>query len=305
MPCYHPKQGWRSLKVNPSGKRSIIFGKNNVLANRSDPIYVPCGQCIGCRLEYSRQWAIRLVHEASLYENNCFITLTYNNETIPDDWSLNKKDYQDFMKALRHAIYPKRIRFFHCGEYGEKTYRPHYHAVIFNHDFNDKVYWSNTNAGPLYVSPTLSKLWNKGQHRIGAVTFESAAYVARYVTKKINGDNAINAYTRIDEETGEVLVVQPEYATMSRRPGIASTWYNKFKTDVFPKDFITIRGKKMFAPKYYTKALELENPKLHRTIKEKRLAHAEDQAKNNTPDRLGVRETCKKAQISQLRRRVE
>ena len=141
MPCYYPIDGWRSKNVNPeTGKRSIVFTKDQAFLDM--PVKVPCGQCIGCRLERSRQWAMRCVHEAQLHEDSCFITLTYNDENLPDDASLNVKHFQNFMKEFRAAIAPKKVRFFHCGEYGEHngTYkheqsyglsslgRPHYHC---------------------------------------------------------------------------------------------------------------------------------------------------------------------------------
>jgi hypothetical protein len=231
MPCYSPLDGWLSKDRNPSGKRSIVFTKSEALVDR--PVKLPCGRCIGCRLEKSRQWAVRMMHEASLYEENCFITLTY--EKMPPNDSLNKKHFQDFMKRLRKAYGGRTIRYFHCGEYGENFGRPHYHAILFNLDFNDKKYWSIVNGNKYYTSEKLNKIWGKGYCIIGSVSFDSAAYVARYVTKKITGEAAFEHYTDFDRETGEITRERdPEYATMSRRPGIGSVWLDKFKTDVYP-----------------------------------------------------------------------
>ena len=213
MACYYPMKAYRSQTVNPSGKRSIVFNKNQGFADME--VELPCGQCIGCRLERSRQWAIRMAHEAQLHEDNCFLTLTYNDENLPKHNSLKLKDFQKFMKRLRKA-FGKKIRFFHCGEYGEKFQRPHYHAIIFGLDFKDKILFSEQNDQKLYISPTLNKIWGLGHATIGDVTFQSAAYVARYITKKITGDRAQDHYNEINYETGEILSERrPEYTTIS------------------------------------------------------------------------------------------
>ena len=156
MPCYHPIKGFRSREVNPgTGRRPLVFNKKDGFEDL--PVEIRCGQCVGCRLDRSREWAIRCVHEAALYDDNCFVTLTYNDENLPDPPSLVVRDCQLFMKKLRRRYEPKKIRFFLCGEYGEMNRRPHYHAILFNHDFEDKVLWQNSSSGsPLYVSSYLS-----------------------------------------------------------------------------------------------------------------------------------------------------
>ena len=117
MACYTPLKGYRSTELTKNGKRKIVFNRNHGFADL--PVTVPCGQCIGCRLERSRQWAIRCTHEASLWEKNCFITLTYNDENLPKDGSLDVTHFQKFMKRLRKK-HGAGIRFYHCGEYGDK-----------------------------------------------------------------------------------------------------------------------------------------------------------------------------------------
>jgi len=238
MTCYHPLTGYRSKDRNPSGKRSIVFNPGPKHALSGVPVKLPCGQCIGCRLERSRQWAIRCVHEASLHSQNSFLTLTYADEKLPADGSLVVKHHQDFMKRLRKHLSQERkdpcpchkgtdtkVRFFHCGEYGETYGRPHYHTLLFGHDFEDKVLEFTTPRGDeVFTSKTLGELWTHGLSKIGSVTFESAAYVARYITKKVTGDDAEKYYE------GR----KPEYVTMSRRPGIAHSWFEKFKSDVSP-----------------------------------------------------------------------
>lgn len=310
MPCYHPLHGFRSLRPNANGKRPIVFSSTR--GDIGEPVSVPCGQCIGCRLEYSRQWAIRCVHEASLHASNSFLTLTYDDDHLPRDMSLDLDHFQRFMKRLRKKVGP--VRFFHCGEYGEKFKRPHYHAIIFGYDFPDKQLFKIMPRGDrLYRSPILEKLWPYGYSTIGDVTFESAAYVARYVVKKINGkaadeideETGLKHYELFDSVSGEIHQRRKEYTTMSRNPGIAAGWYQKYKSDVFPADEVIMRGKALKPPKYYDALYEAENPNAFAEMKEARKKAAEDRAHNSTPDRLAVREKVKLAQISYLRRSVE
>lgn len=258
------------------------------------PIDLPCGQCVGCRLERSRQWAVRCVHEASLHEKNCFITLTYNKENLPADQSLDVKHFQDFMKRLRFKYGPK-IRFFHCGEYGENFGRPHYHACLFNHDFSDKILWSERQGCKLYRSQELEEIWGKGYATVGEVTFESAAYVARYIMKKITGDKAEKHYE------GK----KPEYTTMSRRPGIAKGWIEKYTTDVYPSDNLVLRGKEMKPPKFYDNYFELTNPEKFSTVKRNRAQHAEKIAEKEPFYRLAVREEHQELKSKTLKRGYE
>jgi len=308
MPCFKPLTAWRSREFNPSGKRGITFNPREAF-EPDVPIELPCGQCVGCRLERSRQWAIRCIHEASLHEENCFITLTFSPEHLEkreNPWSLRKKDFQDFMKRTRKHFGSKKVRFFHCGEYGEKYGRPHYHALLFGVDFDDKRLHRVINGHRLYVSPTLEKLWPFGYSSIGNVTFESAAYVARYIMKKVNGDLADEHYTVVDPETGELLgKKEPEYTTMSRRPGIASAWFDRFADDVYPSDFVTVRGKKMRPPKFYDRLMEETRPYEMEDIKNLRVENAKAHADNNTPERLAVREKVQLMKLDKLPRNLD
>lgn len=302
MTCFHPLKGWRSRYVNKSGKRSIVFNQKDGFSDK--PMKVPCGQCIGCRLEHSRQWAMRCVHEASLYDQNCFITLTYAPEHLPEDESLNLRHFQLFMKKLRKKYGPK-IRFFHAGEYGAKYRRPHYHAILFNHAFTDMKPWKKSPSGAmLYRSAELEKLWPYGYSSVGHVTFESAAYVARYVMKKITGDQAEQHY-KTETRFGEIFDLKPEYTTMSRRPGIATDWFKRFKSDVYPLDEVVQRGIKMRPPRYYDKMFELEHPDDYRVIKAKRKSAARKHTDDQTPERLRVRERCTQARAQQLIRGID
>lgn len=296
-------QGYRSRKTTENGKRTIVFKPHEGYTDL--PVIIPCGQCIGCKLERSRQWAMRCVHEASLYQDNCFLTLTYDNEHLPEDRSLNKKHFQDFMKRFRKDNKEITIKYFHCGEYGEDTERPHYHACVFNFDFQDKQLWKIQNGHRLYISPTLQKLWKHGYAVIGDVTFDSAAYVARYILKKITGNQEPHTYLRINHQTGELYYLNPEYATMSRNPGIGKKWFEKYKDEIFPDDFVIINGKKSNIPRFYSNQYEATNKgefnKIQKTRLKKMLKHADD----NSFARLAVKETVKLAQLAQLKRPME
>ncbi|MEO5368178.1 MAG: hypothetical protein H7831_17865 [Magnetococcus sp. WYHC-3] len=302
MPCYSPLNGYKSRELTANGKRKIVFSPREGFYDL--PVTISCGQCIGCRLEKSRQWAMRCVHEASMHENNCFITLTYDEKNLPKNKSLEVEHFQKFMKRLRFK-FGEGIRFFHCGEYGERFGRPHYHAVLFNFDFKDKSLWKEERGVRLFVSEALSELWPFGFSTIGEMTFESAAYVARYVLKKQSGKN-LTRYLIINPETGEIIGERkPEYTTMSRRPGVGKMWFEKYKDDVYPSDEVVIRGKVMKPPKFYDKILELTDPTQFKKIKASRTAKGYARKADSTPERLKVRETVKKAQLKSLKRGLD
>ena len=264
------------------------------------------GRCVGCRLERSRQWAVRCMHEASLYDFNSFVTLTYDNEHLPEYNSLDYKHFQDFMKRLRKRFSGTTIRFYMCGEYGDESLRPHYHACLFNCFFPDRRRRPGSNSGAiLYTSEILSKLWPFGLSSIGDVTFESAAYVARYVLKKVTGDDADSHYRSIDPLTGEVSVRVPEFAHMSLKPGIGAGWFDKFGSDVFPHDFVVSRGTEAKPPRFYDKLLHLRDPSMLEDVKYSRYTRAMLRQDDNSDERLAVRETVALAKLSNLPRVLE
>jgi len=266
-------------------------------------ITVPCGNCIGCRLDRSRSWAIRCVHEAQLHDNNCFITLTYAPEHIPENGALEFKHFQDFMKNYRYHHGP--VRFFHCGEYGTGSFRPHYHAIIFGHTFSDQELLSETRGQKLYTSASLEKLWPYGHTSVGSVTWQSAAYVARYLIKKVTGSLADAHYERLNLTTGELVQLPREYTTMSRRPGIGNNWFEQFHADVYPDDFCVVDGKKYKPPRYYDNLLLELDPELHDQVKEKRDIYALKHQTDNHSKRLAVREICTLRKVDQLARTLE
>ena len=307
MACYHPLQAYRFPPVGNT-KSTIYFKK---LDQRMESLKLPCGQCVGCRLARSRMWATRCVHESKSYDQNAFITLTYNDEHCPYDGSLIKSHFQNFMKRLRKSIDGKRIKYFHAGEYGEENKRPHYHACIFGHDFSDKALWSVRDGVHLYTSDDLDALWGMGFCTVGDVTWQSAAYVARYVMKKVNGAlrdkpdeiTGLRPYERILPDTGEVVEVVPEYTTMSN--GIGKSYYENYSSDFYRNDNssgVYINGHDTTVPRYYDNLFQIDNPEKMAEIKEQRVKDMRKHAHDNTPERLADRETVKKAQISFLKR---
>lgn len=242
------------------------------------------------------------MHEAQLYESNQYITLTYNDENVPEDGGLDKIHLRKFWKRLRKKFPNQRLKFFACGEYGDKLGRPHYHACVFNLALDDKEPYTVRDGITLYQSKTLEKIWGKGFVTVGDVTFESAAYVARYVMKKVTGDIAEQHYMKVNLETGELVKIEPEFTSMSNRSGgIGKKWYEKYYKDT-EKDFITHNGIKMKPPKYYDGLFEKRDSEQFNEVKEKRRLNALKLKKENTPERLRVKEQIKKRQLNRLKR---
>lgn len=256
---------------------------------------------MACKLERSRQWAVRLMHEKQLHEHAWFVTLTYSDEHLPKDWSVDVRHFQKFMKRLRKRF--GKVRYFHCGEYGEQYSRPHYHAILYGLQLRDLVEIPNR-KGPdkLYRSADLEEVWKKGACPLGEVTFQSARYVAAYVTSKINGPQQREAYLALDGDTGAIHERRPPYATMSRRPGIGAGWFEQFGSDVFPRDEVAIDGHLARPPKFYDTLLEREDPALLESIKARRVRAANVHKDDNTYERLRVKEKVLKAK-STLRAR--
>lgn len=296
MPCYSPLKGYRSNIPTQKGKFKIVFSEN--LGYKDLPVTVPCGQCVGCRLEKSRQWAVRCLHESQLHAENSFLTLTYSDHKLPTHGSLVPEHHQKFIKRLRKRYSGKKIRYFHCGEYGDSTDRPHYHTLLFGHNFADRKFLKMSGDKPIFISDTLDSIWGYGQAYIGAVEFESAAYVARYALKKVTGDKAEAHYKSLNPHTGEVFDIEPEYITMSRRPGIGKEWFEKYKTEIYPEDVLVVGGVKMKAPTYYDYLREKEDDSLQLLTREQRKIKSIGNQWNNTPERLKVRETITKSRLN-------
>lgn len=292
MPCYKPLKLWYDKRSRQENKKLIVYkvtGQETDL-KESDVVGsmdIPCGQCYGCRLDYSREWADRIMLELQLHDpEKCFfVTLTYSPEWInrPDtclryitdtstgectdrcSHSLNLKNLQDFMKRLRKALEPDKIRFFACGEYGDERGRPHFHLILFNADLRGhgglEPYKQNFNGDQYYTSPLLEKVWPYGFNVVAKVTWKDAAYVARYMMKKAKG---------ADSKVYEELNLKPPFTVMSRVPGIAHDYYkgdeekglDPHKRAVYNKTYIgTEDGSVTICPpRYFKKLLYYEDP---------------------------------------------
>lgn len=265
-----------------SSKDSDFF--NWVRSKNPDSILVPCGRCLGCRLEYSRSWADRMMLELETAGCAIFLTLTYDNDHVPiamlDDedsplsFTLWKPDVQNFMKRLRRHFENKKLRFYLSGEYGENTFRPHYHAIIFGlslDDFKDKKAKSKNELGQMYyISDELQSIWKQGFALLCDVSWNTCAYVSRYVTKKVNG---------IDGKSLAYLNALPEFSLMSRKPGIGRHYLEQHP-DCLDYQSIDIStdegGLKIYIPKYFLKQLRLINPDRYDKIMKARVEYAND-----------------------------
>ena len=248
MACYRPLKAWKAQEVNPeTGKHLLTFNPMKALVQGSS-LMLACGQCIGCRADKAQAWGIRCRHEAQMHDASCFFTLTYNDENVPADYSVKLVDWQKFLRRTRKRIGMKGLRFAGGGEYGERGLRPHYHGLFFNYDFADKKFIRTRNGYRVYSSELLGELWPVGSHELGSVTHASAEYCARYALKKITGKVADDHYWRVSPVDGAAHRVEPEFFTMSRRPGLGSAWFEKYGSDAFPSDFLIVDGRKVRPP---------------------------------------------------------
>lgn len=291
-------------------------------------IEIPCGKCIECRLAYSRQWADRCMLEAKSWEHNHFLTLTYNEENLTQAQQIDlgtgevfkapyatlvPEDLTKFMKDLRryykYHYGHDNIRFYACGEYGDKSGRPHFHVIVFNLPINDLVYFHTNHAhDKLYLSDTIAEIWGKGHVIVGDVTWNSAAYTARYVMKKIKGPEAKDIYASMG--------LVPEFVRMSRREGIGKAYYEENKDKIYQHDEIVITNAKGLAKtikpsKYYDRLYDIEEPEIMAAIKAKRQELAKEsmqialsKTSLSKDEYLEMRERKKIKQVELLKRMI-
>lgn len=311
-------KGRKDLREEPDigPGTSLLFGKG--FGVEVVPIDLPCGGCDGCLVERSRQWAVRGSHEASMHTHNCMVTLTYDDDHMPPGGSLWHRDVQLFLKRMRKAVSREygreqavsevsaargsasrflstdgKVRYLLCGEYGDATGRPHYHLILFGCDFADRRFYAVRKGFQVWTSPTLDGLWGLGRAELGSVTFDSIAYVARYVLKKVRGPEAEAHYRVVDFETGEVWDREPEYVQMSRRPGIAAKWLEQFHPEVYRWDRVVMRGQEQRVPRYYDKQFEVMDQERMTAVKNERQRPPED------VERLKAREVIFAQKLSQ------
>ena len=279
MPCYGP------IRV-AIRRKSGLAGAPRV----RDFQKVPCGHCLGCRAEQRRQWAVRMMHEAQMHEHTWFVTLTYDDNALPEDGTLYPADTRNFVRSLRKE-YPKgTFSYFLCGEYGDSTQRPHYHAVLFGADFPDRYLFDDRAGIPVFKSALLDRKWRKGFTEFSTVSFGAFSYVAGYVQKKAIVRDYPDIYTRVRPETGELIDVHPEFARMSRNPAIGSRWLEQYWTDVYPRDYVVVDGHKAKPPRYYDKWLEKHYPAVWMEVHEKRWNPDYDDSKYTTAARAANHE---------------
>lgn len=301
MACFHPLPAAR-----PRGSdEAPVIGRARSQTAGMDRFELPCGQCLGCRMDRRRMWSIRCMHEAQLYDQNLFVTCTYEGRVDP---SLRYEDFQKFLKRLRKAQkgvspgpsgkYP--IRFFAAGEYGAQYKRPHFHALLFNCDFRDKERWHNG----YFLSRVAEDLWSHGDVKIGTVTPESAAYCAGYTLEKVYGD-AGHYEDVVDVSTGEISGRRPEFLVMSRNPGIGAWWYEKYRGDLFPHDYAVSDGRKWKVPRYYFEKAQQElDPSIIEMVKDERFERARMRPlSESSEERRGTREAVLKARLNTFNRR--
>ena len=222
---------WRVVKKKDGSRRKLL---------------VNCGKCLECMKAYSSQWAYRCVQEAKKYKDNCFVTLTYNEEHLPVGGTLRRSDLQKFIKRLRKKIYPQKVRFFYCGEYGKRGKRPHYHIMLFGWKPDDMVFFKYDKRDPLFRSRILENLWSIyfqsdtgkalynpiGFVSVGDITFDSAMYCAKYLQKLV--------------PTPPGCI--PSFVGMSRRPGLG---FDALSPQLLLDNGIYYHGKNISVPRYF------------------------------------------------------
>lgn len=281
MSCFKPLTAWKA------GKTLRFKYPEAGTFNEYTEIKLPCRRCIGCRVDRETEWSVRMMHEAEQHKHNEFVTLTYDEDHLPWDNSLDHSHVQQFIRALRKKT-KQKIRFYVAGEYGEQRSRPHYHLILFGLKLTDKIQVAEKS----YRSALLTEVWGMGTVDIGQnVTRASCVYVAGYMLKDSMKEWEID-FEWPNLITGEMRPRKPPYSKMSNRPGVGKAWYEKFGSDVFPNDFVVMDGKKHRSPQYYRRLLEAENPELFQELRKRRKEALQDEKylENNTPERLAARE---------------
>lgn len=293
MRCRNPISAYQ---FTAGGHTSVVFSVSATEGHPYLPIELPCGQCISCRIKKSREWALRCMHEGMTHEHNSFITLTYDPAFVPDQ--LIKQDLTRFFKRLRKALEPDGIfiRYYAVGEYGKLLARPHFHAIIFGYDFPDKFLHTRRRGIPLFRSPLLERVWPFGFSSVGALTFDSAAYVARYCQKKVNGDAAAEHYN------GRI----PEYSVMSRRPGIGHDWIVTNMDSVYPHDnVIGPSSALMRPPAYYDRIYDFDHADELLRIKRARLLKGREISRTTPDSAVEIQHSLEDTRIAHKHRDFE
>jgi hypothetical protein len=297
MQCFKPIKGYRQTDGSLSFQRN---GKTTELME------VSCGRCIGCRLRRANDWAVRCYHESMDYAANSFITLTYNDDHLPQAGTLVPDHHKDFMKRFRRKLeynHDKKIRFYMCGEYGDEKSRPHYHYLIFGWNFaKDRYEWKKINGVQYYRSDLLEECWQCGNSLVGELSMGACAYVAKYILKKQTGrDSEIHYMSTMPGYEG--TIIEPEFTRMSLKPGIGANWAQDYgSSDIYDTgDNIVIDGVKYRTPQYYDKIYGEIDERALEIVKKERVAKALEN-EDNTPSRMAAKE---QSAVLKTRRHME
>lgn len=202
----------------------------------------PCGHCLSCRIAKAREWSARLIHELSFWDKSVFVTLTYSDEYIPPNGSLRKRDLQNFFKRLRKYS-NARIKYYACGEYGSKTRRPHYHAIIFG--------LGRTKEDIEFIKDSWRFcVWSNFSTKkaFGTVTYDSCRYVSDYIFKKYNGEKAKEEYLSKGLEVPFKISSQ----------GLGLRFCLAEKDNIIANNGFTMHGSHMALPRYYVDKLGIK-----------------------------------------------
>lgn len=271
---------------------------------RIRPISLPCGLCFGCRCDNARMWSLRMMHERRYHTDAWFITLTYSPQHMPANGDLNYRHLELFFKNARHHFQDGDVpfKYFACGEYGDQSLRPHYHFAAFSFTIPDLRRLFRTPGGDwYYTSELLSSVWKYGHVIVGKLEWDSAAYIARYVTKKMHGSN-IRYLDTFDPDTGEVDHYSIERAFQSK--GLGLSWYLDNEDEIWRLDACLFKNEYLvLPPRYYFKKLQERNPELALIVKEARSQNREHLFLDNSRDKeLLYAMEAKRLQMQTLKR---
>lgn len=283
MPCFRPVTCWQPLDGG-----AISFSE------RKDhrEIQIPCGQCIGCRINRQQMWAFRALAEASLHPSNWFLTLTYSNENLPAHGALQHRDWQLFAKRVRKSLGP--FRYLMCGEYGPQTLRPHYHALLFGLELPDAKPSGLRRGHTVFKSEALHRNWGLGLIELGSVSPMSARYCAGYVLKDTRQPS------RVIEDTGEIVTLPAPYGRMSLKPGLGDAWIRRYYPEVFAHGACFSQDKRYRIPDRFKHILDGIDPVAYETLQADAVGQATI-SPDNSPERLAVRELLATQSLARTR----
>lgn len=289
MPCFHPLTMYRVLsgRSKDTGNWPLTLKRSEGYEDLS--VQVPCGKCIGCRLDHAKMWTIRNVCESRQHDRSAVVTLTYDNSHLSDNEELVKSHLQDWFKRLRY--YVGSFRYFGCGEYGTAGGRPHYHVILYGIDFADKVRQTSGYSAQ-YTSELLEKTWPFGFCTCGDFSIQSAAYISRYVLKKCGGD--------IKEDKK-----QQEFTVMSNRPGIGANYLDRYADDLLAVDrIVTLNDGSFGIPRYFVDRLQKTRPDEVELYKGRKEMYVKSKV-ILTPLRIKQQEEAVKLKLKEKKRNYE